>query len=220
VAQGFPAQERESPQELLLGRGEEKLAGAFPLLQDGTELEKDVPFLFALGILHLFQVPVEFLETRLDHGQIRKDEFFFHEAHVLGGAYPPPGVGDSRVREPPDDVNEAVGGVQMGEEEAALDFAEGDPDEVREIDVERDLFLVRVQESEPVEPGIRDGAGPQVRLPLSVAVGRHGDVRPGQDVEQRGFPRLRVAEQDDVHGCSKARIPAPVKDGGEGARPL
>ena len=109
-------------------------------------------------------------------------------------------------------MDEAVGLPQMAEEEARLDLAEGDADEVGQVHRRGDLLLLGIDGRDPVEAPVGEGHGAHVRLPLPVVVGPDLDVRPGEEVEERRLARLGVAEQGDVHGTSKAGLAGGVKD--------
>ncbi len=83
------------------------------------------------------------------------------------------------------DMDEAVGLAEMAEEEARLDLAEGDADEVGQVHRRGDLLLLRVGGGDPVQAEVGQGHGVDVRLPLAVIVGPDGGVGAGDEIEKR-----------------------------------
>ena len=211
VEKGLEGEEGVAADELLLGGRHRGRAQALARFEGRAKPQQEVPLLFALRVLRLLQVLLEPLQPRVDEDEVGQEELFLHAPDVRDRVHPSAGVGDVLAAEGADHVDEAVGLAKVAEEEACLDLAEGDPDEVGQVERSGDLRLLGVGRGDPVQAGIGEGNGAHVRLPLAVVVGPDRGAGAGEEVEQRRLARLGVAEQGHVHGTSKAGLSGGVK---------
>ncbi len=157
VDQGLLAEEGEAPDELFFGRGEGQLADGAACLEPGAEAEQELLFLLALGILGLHQVLLQPFEPGRRLDEVGEDELFFHVLDIVLRPDYSPGVGDVRVGETADDVDEGVGLAERAQVDAVFDLAVRDPGEVDELVGHGDLLFFGIERRDPDPAGRRAG---------------------------------------------------------------
>ncbi len=204
------AEEGEAPDHLFLGGGELQSADAFLLFERGAEPLQEVALFFALRVLGFFQVLVQTLQPGFDRDEVGQEELVLHSPDVILGI-DGFGCGQAGVLEPADDVDQAVGLAEDGEERRVLDFAEGNAGQVGQVQTGRDFLLVRSENADAVQALVGQGTGPVGGFALRLLEVVDFFPGAGEQVEQRRLARPGIAENGHVHATSKARKERQVK---------
>ena len=135
------------------------------------------------------------LQPPLDHLEIGQDQLGLEVLDVTLGRR----RAERLVGEGADHVKERVRVPELlGVEAGAL--ALRDTRQVHDLEGGVGRLLRLEQGREPIDTRIGHARHPGVQLGAAGIVARGGDAGAGQQVEQRGLPRLRKADQSDLHG--------------------